>query len=51
MGENENEESRPVEKVYIFNKNYQEYYNKKAKEEAEKNYRPTAQSGVLRKGK
>jgi len=24
MGENENEESKPVEKVYIFNRNYKE---------------------------
>jgi hypothetical protein len=51
MGENENEEKRPVEKVYIFNKNYKEYYDKKAKEEVEKNWRPTAKGGVLRGGR
>ncbi len=50
MSEND-ENEKPVEKVYVFNRNYKEYYDKLAKEEAEKNYRPPAQGGILRRGK
>ena len=47
----ENEEDKKVEKVFITNANYKDYYDKLAKEEAERNRVDKPVGGILRQGR